>query len=265
MSFSALAVCLSGCGSRNADIAQEVTDQDFALDPDAAIRIADPYGSVSIRGSDSAGLHLRTTKKAGSSEQLKNIGVTVAAQHDDFAIKTTLLRQKGKPFFGNGDSVDYALTVPRTVKIQRLEVDNGDVSLEDLEGGEVRANIVDGRLTVKNCYGNIRLAVQNGALELVYDRANTLKSVISARMLTGNARLSLSGAAAFHVSAETPSGNITNNLSASVQVNGGPLRKVDFSCGNPPRSEIQLRVMQGNVSILGAARGAASVATVGGR
>jgi len=259
-----LVLCVCSCGSHRTGSAQETTDQDFGLDPDAVIRIADPCGSISIRGSDSPGLRLRTIKKAGSSEQLKNIGVTIAAQHDDFAIKTTLVRNKKKPFFGSGESVDYELSVPRTVKIQRLEVDDGDVMLEGLESEDVRANIVDGRLTVKNCHGNLRLAIQNGTLEMIYDRPETLKSTIAARMLTGNARLSIAGNTAFHVSAETPGGNITNNLSASVQVNGGPLRKVDFSCGNPPRSEIQLRVMQGNVSIVGAPTGTGTVASIPG-
>src|SRR3954469_10102169 len=142
-------LCLCGCGARTAAPVQEVTEQDFALDRDASIRISNPCGSVSIRGSDSDRLRLRTTKKSGTSEQIKNIGVQVSAEHDEFAIKTTLLRQKGKPLFGSGDSVDYTLTVPRTVKIQRLEVDNGEISLEGLEAGEVRADIVDGRVTVK--------------------------------------------------------------------------------------------------------------------
>ncbi len=257
--------CLGGCGSKNPGSAQDITAQDFSLDRAAAIRIADPCGSISIRGSDSGGLRLRTTKKSGTSEQLKNIGVTVSAQHDDFAIRTTLLRQKGKPFFGTGDSVDYALTVPRTVKIQRLEVDNGDISLEGLEEGEVQAHIVDGRLAVKNCYGNIRLAVQNGALELAYDRPDRLKSTITARVLTGSARLVMSGSAAFHIVAETPVGSVTNKLGAMVEVNGRPLRKADFSFGKPPRSEVQIQVMIGNVSIVGPARDTASVAAVGGR
>jgi len=253
--------CFCGCGSKNERLVQEVTEQDFALDRDASIRIANPCGSVSIQGSDSDRLQLRTTKKSGTSEQIKNIGVQVSAEHDEFAIKTTLLRQKGKPLFGSGDSVDYKLTVPRTVKIQRVEVDNGEVSLEGLEESEVRANIVDGRLRVQNCYGNIRLEIQNGTLDLAYDGPKTLRSTITARVLTGSARLRLSANAAFRVDAAAPGGNIVNDLSAMVQINEGPLRKSDFYSGKPPRSEIQLRVMTGDISIVGTPAGGTSVAT----
>jgi hypothetical protein len=194
---------------------------------------------------------LRTTKKAGSTEQLKNIGLTITAEHDDFAIKTTLLRPKGKPFFGGGDSVDYELVVPRTVKIQRLEVDEGSVSLNGLESGQVEANVVDGRLTVTNCYGGIRVSVQNGALELMYDRAETPESTIMARVLSGTARLTMGQDASFRVQAEAPGGAITNNISAMVQVNGDLSRKTGFSNGRPPRSEIQLKVVSGNIAIAG--------------
>ena len=251
--LAALAFFLAGCGARNAEVAQEVTDQDFALDADATVRIVDPCGSISIRGTDLPGLHLRTTRKAGSSEQLKNIGVTISAEHDDFAIKTTLLRQKGKPFFGGGDSVDYELSVPRTVKIERLEIDQGNVSLEGLENGQVRANVVDGRLSVRDCYGDVRVSVQNGALDLTYDRPETPASTITARVLSGSARLTISRDSAFRVQAESPGGTVTNSLSALVQVNGGYSRKVNFSNGIPPRSEIQLKVVNGNISIGGAA------------
>lgn len=262
VAVAALAVlsCLCSCGFRNEGVVQEVAEQDFALDRDASIRIANPCGSVSIRGSDSDTLHLRTTKKSGTSEQIKNIGVQVNAEHDDVAIKTTLLPQKGKPYFGSGDSVDYELTLPRTVKIQRLEVDNGEVLLEGLEKGEVRANIVDGRVTVQNCYGDLRLEIQNGTLELAYDGRKTPTSTIAARVLSGSARLTLGASAAFHVAAATPGGNITSNLNTMVQVNGGSLRKSDFSVGKPPRSEIQLRVIDGDISIVGAPSGVARLA-----
>jgi hypothetical protein len=263
----ALAFCLAGCGSRKAEVAQEVADQDFQMDADATIRIVDPCGSVSIRGTDSTGLHLRTTKKAGSSEQLKNIGVIISTEHDDFAVKTTLLRPKGKPFFGGGDSVDYELAVPRTVKIQRLEVDQGSVSLEGLENGQIAANVVDGRLTAKDCYGNVQVSVQNGMLDLRYDRPETPASTIMARVLSGTARLTISATASFRVAAETPGGTITNNLSAMVQLNGDSSRKLGFSNGKPPRSEIQLKVVNGNVTIGGnaIARTTVAAAAAGGR
>ncbi len=247
VSFFSLFLC--GCSARKENAALEVIYKKYPVDPDASIRINDPHGSISIRGTDSSEVQLRATKIAGSPDQLKNISVSVTAQQNDVLIKTNFVRPKAKPFLGGGDRVDYELSIPRSLKITRLDVDDGKVLIDSVQTSELRANVVDGQLELRNCSGDIHVAVQNGDLALLYDARETHPSSADARVLHGTLTVSLPRSAAFHLRAETTKGNITSALAQTVEVKGGSLRKIDISLGQAPRSEIQLVVVSGNIII----------------
>jgi hypothetical protein len=244
-----LASLFCGCGARKETAAIEVIDKKYPIDPDASIRINDPHGSISIRGTDSSEVQLHATKVASSADQLKNISVSVTAQQNGVSIKTNFVRSKAKPFLGGGDRVDYELSIPRSLKITRLDVDDGKVSIESVQTSELRANVVDGELELRNCSGDIHVAVQNGDLALLYNAREPRPSSTDARVLHGTLTLSLPRSAAFHLRAETTKGTITSAFAQTVEVKGGALRKIDISSGQAPRSEIQLEVMTGNIII----------------
>jgi hypothetical protein len=227
----------------------EVIEQRYQVNPDASIRINDPHGSISIQGSDSHEMKLHATKVSGSQEQLRNIAVSVAARPNDISIKTNFPRPKAKPFLGGGERVDYDLFIPRALKITRLDVDDGKVLIESMQTSELRATVVDGQLELRNCTGDIHVAVENGDLVLNYPARHAQPSSTEAHVLHGTLTFSVPRNASFHLRAETPYGNIASAFAQSVEIKGGPLRKIDISSGQPPRSEIQLQVLSGNIII----------------
>jgi hypothetical protein len=242
---------LCSCGSQKEKPVLEVFEQKYKIDPQGNLRINNPRGSIAIRGVDSDEVLLRATKVASSDEHVRNISVSVAAQPNDILIKTNFVRPKGKPFLSTGKRVDYELTIPRTLKITRLDMDDGKVLIDSVQTSELRANVVDGQLELRNCSGDIQVAVQNGDLSLV-NESNVQPahlSMIDARVLSGTLTVSLPRKGSFHVRAATPTGNITSAFAQDVQVGGGALRKIDISLGQTPRSDIQLNVMSGNVII----------------
>lgn len=250
--FAVLFCCLlCACGSGKEGAALEVIEQKYQVDPAGSIRINDPHGSISIHGTDSTEMKLHATKVAARADQLKNIAVSVAAQPNDILIKTNFIRQKGKPFLGGGDRVDYDLSIPRTLKITRLDVDDGKVVIESMQTSELRANVVDGQLELRNCRGDIHVAVQNGDLSVVSSRddGTSQPSLTEGHVLHGTLTFSAPRKASFHLRAETIYGNITSAFAQTVEVNGGPLRKIDVSSGQSRRSEVQLQVMTGNIII----------------
>jgi len=240
---------LAGCSKELESASTEVLEQTYQIDPTARLTIRNLSGSISIRGADAPELRLHATKKAASATQLKNISINVAAETSSVAISTSVLTQKNKSRLGGNTTVDYVLVVPRTVKIARLELDDGKVLIEGMEGEDVRANVVDGQLTVRDCCGNIHVAVANGNLDLSYEHCGQEPFFADAQVTHGSARVSIPRGASFHVRAETAKGKILNDFADMVEVNGRPNQKIDMSIGPNARSQLAVRVTTGDISI----------------
>jgi len=233
----------------------EVIEQTYKVDPNATVRIVNVRGAVTIRGTNAPEVRMRAVKSASSAAQLNDITVNVSAGPGDILIKTALLPQKKKPFFAGSGAVDYTLSVPRTARIARLDLDDGKVSIEGIQSADVRANVVDGQLAIRNCCGNLKVSVGNGALDLAYGRCEGPYFSADAQLLNGNARLSIAPGASFRVHGETTNGKVTNNLGTTVELNGRPSNKADLSLGSGRRSDITLRVTSGDITIVAAEPG----------
>ena len=253
----ALVLLLAGCNSKK-EIerpADEVIEQTYKVEPNATVRIANPLGSVAIRGEDISEVRMRAVKSASSAAQLKDITVDVTAEPGDVLIKTAFPRQKNLPFFAGTSTVDYTLWVPHSARIARVDVDDGNVSIEGIQNADVRANVVNGQLDVRNCCGDLKVAVANGGLDISYGRCEGPYFSADAQVLNGNARLSIARGAALRVRGETLNGKIANDVGAMVGFNGQLLRKIDLPLGNGRRCDVTLRVTSGDITIVAVERG----------
>src|SRR5436309_10140937 len=87
----ALVFLLAGCSPKK-EIerpADEVIEQTYKINPNASLRMDNPRGSVTIRGTDGSDVQLRAVKSASSAAQLKDITVNVTAEPGDILIKTS--------------------------------------------------------------------------------------------------------------------------------------------------------------------------------
>jgi hypothetical protein len=159
---------LAGCAKETELAGIEVLEQTHQIDPRARLSIRNLRGSISIRGADSPELWLHATKKTASLAQLKDLNASVAAEAGSVSISTSVLPRKNQSLRDDAMTVDYVLVVPRTVKIARLDLDEGNVLIEGMEGEDVRANVVDGQMTLRDCCGDIHVAIANGNLDLSY-------------------------------------------------------------------------------------------------
>jgi hypothetical protein len=254
----ALVLLLAGCNSKK-EIerpADEVIEQNYKVNADASLRIANPRGSIAIRGADNTSeVRMRAVKSASSAAQLKDISVDVTAEPGDVLIKTAFPRQKKLPFFAGTSAVDYTLWVPHSARIARVDVDDGNVSIEGIQNADVRANVVNGQLDVRNCCGDLKVAVANGGLDISYGRCEGPYFSADAQVLNGNARLSIARGAALRVRGETLNGKIANDVGAMVGFNGQLLRKIDLPLGNGRRCDVTLRVTSGDITIVAVERG----------
>ena len=241
---------VAGCGKTFENAATEVLEQSYPLDPTARLTIRNLNGSISIRGADTAELKLHAIKKAGSSAQLRNITINVAAENGSVSIGTSVVPQKKKSPLGSIGTVDYELIVPRTARIARLDLEDGKVLVEGMGGDDVRANVVDGQLTVRNCCANLHLTIANGDLDLSFDRCGLRPLFTEAQVTHGNARLSIPRDGSIHARAQTMKGKISNDFADIVNVNGRTLQKIDLSLGSSSRSELAVHVTTGDIRIV---------------
>jgi hypothetical protein len=228
----------------------EVIEQTYKVEPNASLRIANPRGSITIRGEDTSEVRIRAVKSASSAGYLKEITLDVTAEPGDVLIKTAFPRKKNMRFFTGTAAVDYTLSVPRSTRIARVDADDGNVSIEGIQNSNVWANVVNGQLNIRNCCGDLKVAVANGALDMIYGRCEGPYFSADVQVLNGNVRLSVARGAALRVRGETVNGKIMNNTGAMVGLQGQLLRKIDLPFGNGRRCDLTVRVTSGDITIV---------------
>lgn len=240
-----------GCGSSTDKAVEQTAEQTYEVDAAGTFSLRNAAGAVRISGSDGASMKVTTTRKAWNSEQLNAIAARVSVQTNAVSIETSFPPQKTWRFSHRSGSVDYAVTLPRTIKISRLEVGNGDVLIEGMRG-DVRADLVNGGLIARNCFGAVQLSVANGGLDLVYEKWQQRPFTVDARIIAGNARVFLPRAASFHLLAETANGNVSNHFARPEEQDSRRATRVNMSIGPEPRPEITIRATNGDIEIAAA-------------
>jgi len=259
---------LTGCSKELERASTEVVDQTYPVDSTARLTIRNLNGSISIHGADTTELKLHATKKAASAAQLQDISISVAAETGSVSIATSVVPQKKKSPLGGSGAVDYELVVPRTARIARLDLEDGKVLIEGMEGEDIRANVVDGQLTVRDCCANLHVAIASCDLDLSYDHCGPRPFFAEAQVTHGNARVSLPRDSSFHARAQTMKGTVVNDFADMVDVNTRLLQKIDLSFGSQARSELAVHVTTGDIRIVAvnsdSATGPRTASTTGG-
>ena len=70
-----------------------------------------------------------------------------------------------------------------------------------------------------------------------------------AQLTLGDARILLPRAASVRVRAATAAGKLANDFADMVEINGRPTQKIDMSVGPNARSQLNVRVTTGDISI----------------
>lgn len=237
-----------GCGKSIDRAVEQTVEQTYEVDPEGAFSIRNATGSVRIYGSDNTDMKLRAIKRAWNADQLKTMDVRVSVQAKSVSIETSFPAQKTWRFSHRSGSVDYVIILPRTIKISRLELGNGEILIEGMRG-DVRADLVNGGLAARNCFGNVQLSVANGGLDLFYEKWQQRPFAVDSRIIGGNARVFLPRAASFHLLAETANGNVFNHFSRLEEQDSRRATRINMSIGSEPRPELNIRATNGDIEI----------------
>jgi hypothetical protein len=242
---------LNSCTARVDRASEQSSEQTYEIGSSGSFAIRNPAGSVRIHGSDAVNMKIAIVKKAWDLEQLNGIASRISAEPNSVSVETSFPAQKTWRFSQRTGSVDYVIILPRTIKISRLEVGNGDVSIDEMRA-DARVDLVNGGLAAHNCSGNLQLSVANGDLDLVYDKFERSQFAAVARVISGKARTLLPRRTSFHFIGESAHGNVANLFSESEHQNVQKATRVNMSVGSEPWPEISIQSTSGDIEIAAA-------------
>ena len=251
--FAGVALCaplfLAGCGSAADHTLEQAIERTYQIDPNTTISIRNLDGSIQVYGSSSAEMKLQAIKKAYTAERLNEISVNVSAQPGSISIQTDFPPRRKWAFSDRSGTVDYLLVVPQISRMLRLELANGEVWVEGIRSGEVRANLGNGRLFNRNCFANLHSSVKTGVLAVIYDWWEPGKLSINAQIEAGNASALIPGEASFHLVAESVRGKIVNDLADQEEQQGRAVGKIDILVGEAARADIRIHAIDGDIKV----------------
>ena len=248
--FVAYSLSLIGCGPASDRVLEETVEQSYKIEPTTSISIKNVDGSIQVYGSPAHEMTLQAIKRAYSAKRLKQIAVDVSVQPGTVAIETTFPRE---PTWGPRDrsgTVDYTIVLPDTASIPRLELANGEVSVEEMRGQSVHARLGTGQLFVHNCFSNVDVTVGRGTLTLAYEWWESRKFSVQTKLGDGNAWAFLPSDAAFHLIAETVQGKIASDFTAAGEHRAQAMTKVDVLVNGGGEAQIRLRATEGNIKVV---------------
>ncbi len=220
-------------------------------------------GAVRVAVWDREEVRVDAVKRADTRERLDEAQIKVDADADSISIKTEYPHSSMRRDRDDGErhhnvaSVDYTLTVPRGVRLDKINIINGALDIEGA-AGFVHASSINGQVTARGLTGETNLSVINGRLEATFDRLDDAKPITLASV-NGPVTLTVPSNANIELRASTVHGAINNDFGLPVRRGeyvGSDLAGVIGRGG----ARVKLSNVNGPISIKRAADGRAASA-----
>lgn len=190
--------------------------QTYPIAPDGRIDLDNINGPVHISAWDRNEVKVDAVKSAYSKERLDEAQIIIDAGKEHISIRTQYPDHDQTFNWGSHDnpaSVEYTLTVPRTVALDEIKLINGSLDISGTSG-EVHASCINGRMEAKNLSGRAELSTINGRLEA--DFGELPSSDVDLKSVNGSVELTIPSDSRAEIEASTISGGIDNNLGLHV-------------------------------------------------
>jgi DUF4097 and DUF4098 domain-containing protein YvlB len=202
---------------------QEVREefrQSYPLSANGRIMLDNLNGGVKIKVWDRNEVEVVAEKRAFHRERLAEATIEVNATPDLIRIRTRYpggnqsFRDDDKGRYQNPAVVEYTLTVPKKAKLEAVEVINGSLDIDGVEG-YIKASSVNGRVTAKGLASDARLSTVNGNLEASFNSVEGTAQ-IALGSVNGNLTVVIPSNANAQVRAGTLHGAIGNDFGLEV-------------------------------------------------
>ena len=199
---------------------REEFHQTYSLSPTGRISLENINGGVQIKVWDRAAVQVDAVKKAYRRDRLAEAKIEVNATEENIRINTeypdenqTFRRGEGR--YDNPATVEYTLTVPRKAVLESIELVNGSIDIDGVEG-TVKASSINGRVIARGLLGEAKLSTINGPLEATFTQLDESKP-ISLGSVNGNVTLIIPSNANAAIRAGTVHGGISTDFGIPVK------------------------------------------------
>lgn len=212
------------------------------ITPDGRVSLENINGNVRITGWDRNEVQIDAVKSADDQERLNEARIEVDVANDSVSIRTRYPEGQQNHRMA---SVRYELHVPRAARLDRINLVNGSLNVDQISG-EVNANLVNGSLHAKDLAGRAELGTVNGSLQAAFTSLNNATE-IRLKSVNGSIDLTLPQSPNAEVRAETVSGSIRTDF--PLQVKGQMVGKsLSGTLGNGG-ARIELNNVNGSIRI----------------
>jgi hypothetical protein len=234
----------------------EAFHQTYPLTPDGRVELDNINGAVHISTWDQNEVKVDAVKSADVKERLDDARIEIDSGKDHLSIRTKYRDHDLSFRWGsrnNPPSVEYTLTVPRTIRLDEIKLINGSLDVTGVTG-EVHASCINGRLEAHNLSGRADLSTINGHLDARFDQLSG--SSVELKSVNGSVELTIPSDSKAEIEASTVSGGIENDFGLHVNHHrfvGHDLRG-ELGNGGP---RIKLENVNGRIEIRHASDGRA--------
>lgn len=220
----------------------------YPVAPNVTISLSNVNGSVEITGWDKNEVQLDAEKSANSQEKVNEAEIRVTASANDIHIETHYANHLNN----NPATVKYQLHVPRGASLEKIDLVNGSLNIEDVRGN-VRGASVNGSVSGHGLTGDVDLSTVNGSVtsELIdMSRARHVKLA----SVNGHVELAMPKDANAHLEASTVSGSISSDFDLPIH-HGWVGSNLDTTLGSGA-THVELSDVNGSIKIHGGTSGA---------
>ena len=224
----------SAVGETGEELREEF-HQTYPLSQNGRISLENINGGVQIKVWDRAAVQVDAIKKAYRQNRLNEAKIEVNATEENIRIKTEYPDEdqnfrSDERRYDNPATVEYSLTVPRKAILESIELVNGSLDIEGVEGN-VKASSINGRVNARGLMGEARLSTINGELTAIFTQLDDTKS-ISLGSVNGNLTLVVPSNANAAIRAGTVHGGISSDFGLKVKQGEYVGRSLDGQIGN---------------------------------
>jgi DUF4097 and DUF4098 domain-containing protein YvlB len=207
--------------------ATEEFHKSYPISADGRINLKNVNGPVTVIAWDKNEVQVDAVKTGDSKELLDEAKIEVNAGSSMIDIRTHYPEDRHNY---HAATVDYTLHVPRNGHLDKIELVNGRVSIDGVQGG-VHASSVNGEVEARNVAGEMNLQSVNGRITA---DVRSLSRSVNLGTVNGHVALKLPSDASAEIDASTVHGNISNDF--NIPVNHGHFA---------PGSELRARLGSG--------------------
>lgn len=199
---------------------REEFHQTYPLSNTGRVSLENINGGVQIKIWDRAAVQVDAVKRAYRRERLTEAKIEVTSTEDNIRINTeyperNLNFRSDDRRYDNPAIVEYTLTIPRKAVLDSVELVNGSLDIDGVEGN-VKASSINGKVVARGLMGEAKLSTINGQLHATFTQLEESKP-ISLNSVNGNVFLIIPSNSNASIRAGTVHGGISNDFGLQVR------------------------------------------------